>query len=123
MRVLKSKVIHLEAELVHAKQAWHNIAGELEHQKDITNRTIQSFTTQPPPGVSTGISSSTLTQISAKDYGVIVSEMARYRGDASRLEVELITSNQRCDLLEIRIRELSNEVPLVSRFPSIPAAG
>jgi hypothetical protein len=107
----------LEAELVHAKQAWHNIAGELEHQKELTNRTIQSFANPPPSqGPTTGgatSSATTLNQISAKDYGVIVSEMARYRGDASRLEVELITSNQRCDLLEIRIRELSNEVCLL----------
>jgi hypothetical protein len=114
---LKSKVIQLEAELVHAKQAWHNIAGELEHEKDLTQRTIQSFSL---PSASAAPSSSSqpqsLTQISAKDYGVIVSEMARYRGDASRLEVELITSNQRCDLLEIRIRELSNEVSLSLSF-------
>jgi hypothetical protein len=98
----------MEAELVHAKQAWHNISAELENQKDVTQRTITSFTTAP----NTAANSSAHNTISAKDYGVIVSEMARFRGDASRLEVELITSNQRCDLLEIRIRELSNEVSL-----------
>jgi hypothetical protein len=104
----------LEAELVHAKQAWHNLSAELENQKDVTQRTINSLTSSSHQATnattSAATSSAQMNSISAKDYGVIVSEMARFRGDASRLEVELITSNQRCDLLEIRIRELSNEV-------------
>ncbi len=97
-------MIHLEAELIHAKQAWHNIASELENQKDVTQRAIDSFTNNANG------SSVPTNHISSKDYGVIVSEMARFRGDASRLEVEVITSNQRCDLLEIRLRESCNEV-------------
>lgn len=92
-----------------AKQAWHNISAELENQKDVTQRALAALTA-PPAGAPVGAGSKGQSS-SSREVGVLVSEMAKYRGDASRLEVELVSANHRCDLLEARLREANAEVP------------
>jgi len=105
VRSLKEKVVNLEADLVMAKQGWHNAQAELENQKDVTQRAVSSCNSDGIANKSGPVQSS-----SNREIGALVSEMAKYRGDASRLEVELVSANHRCDLLEVRLRECNNEV-------------
>jgi hypothetical protein len=91
IRELQTSMLLLQADLTAAKTARDNLTVELEHQKQSTQRALSAI------GAGGAQSS--------KEFSSLVSEMARYRGDASRLEVELVASNHRSDLLEAQLRE------------------
>jgi hypothetical protein len=84
-----SKIInlHLQVELEKSRASMQSLRGELEHQKEATVRALQA--------------SKSSTEVSN-----IVSEMARFRGETSRLEVELLASNRKADLLASRMQEM-----------------
>lgn len=96
----------LESEIVHAKQGLHNCYAELENQKAATQRIIESQNA-PPVMDAKGLPSQAPIN---RELGALVTEMAKFRGDASRLEVELVAANHRCQLLEARLRESNYEV-------------
>jgi hypothetical protein len=100
----------LESEVVQAKQGLHNAYAELENQKAATQRIVDA---QNAPPVMDARGLPVQAPIN-KELGVLVSEMAKYRGDASRLEVELVAANHRCQLLESRLRESNSEVSVCS---------
>jgi chromosome segregation ATPase len=67
-----------------------SLEKELIHQKELTNRAL--------------VSANSTVEISN-----LVSEMARYRGEVSRLEVELLSSNQKLELLTTNINDCLGE--------------
>lgn len=108
---MKHKVLVLESEIAHAKQGLHNVHSELENQKDVTQRIMEA---QNAPPVMDARGLPVQAPIN-KELGVLVSEMAKYRGDASRLEVELVAANHRVQLLESRLGESNDEVDMAVR--------
>jgi hypothetical protein len=81
LRVLRLKVVHLEADLAGTKAALEAREGELAHQKDVTQKAL-------------------LAVKSPSELSSIISEMAKFRGEASRLEIENMASQRRFELLE-----------------------
>lgn len=47
---------------------------------------------------------------SPSDLTAIISEMARFRGEVSRIEVELLASNRRTEMLVERLQVVSSEL-------------
>ena len=91
IRAFRLKVVQLESDLHNAQSSVKSLEGEISHQKEITHRTLTSANT--PAEVSS-----------------IISEMARYRGESSRLEVEVLASKRRFDLLEEYSKTVEAEV-------------
>jgi hypothetical protein len=81
LRVLRLKIVHLEADLAGTKAALEAREGELAHQKDVTQKAL-------------------LAVQSPSELSSIISEMAKFRGEASRLEIENMASQRRFELLE-----------------------
>lgn len=96
IRKLKIDLISKDSELTEIKTSWHNITMEVEHQKQATQKALSSVTSIPAQ--------------TTKEFTSLVSEMARFRGDASRLEAELVASKYRCELLEVQLHEQSFEM-------------
>ena len=91
LRTLKLSVDEIKIELAEAKASSSNLALQLEHQKDTTQRALASNN-------------------ASSELSTIYSEMARFRGEMSRLELELIASNKRSELLQDRVVEVSTEI-------------
>ena len=91
IRAFRLKVVQVESDLHNAQSTVKSLEGEISHQKEITHRTLSSENTP--------------AEVSA-----IISEMARYRGESSRLEVEVIASKRRFDLLEEYSKTVETEV-------------
>ena len=60
------------------------------HQKEVTSKALAAAS-------------------SSAEVSQLVSELARFRGEASRLEVELMASNRRAELVGERVQEVSRE--------------
>lgn len=91
LRSTKVEVAHLLADLDGAKAGQKALAAELQHQKEATQKALAAVK-------------------SSAEVAQIVSEMARFRGEASRMEMELFASNRRAELLGERVEEVSGEL-------------
>lgn len=97
LSTIKLSMAMLDAELQGANASRQDLSAQLEHQKEATRRAIEA---------AAGPSTAT----SANELGLLVSEMARFRGEAGRLEVELVAANRRAELLREQLSESSNLV-------------
>ena len=79
LQVLRLNSIQLQAELSGAKKASKNLQLQLNQEKELTVRALAAAN-------------------SSAELSSIISEMASFRGEASRLEVELSASNRRYEL-------------------------
>lgn len=95
LRYTKLEMLHKDVQLDGNHSAIMHLESELIHQKEATERALKAVSGAPAAhkGAATG----------AEEMVGIISEMARFRGEASRLEVELLASNRRGELLMERI--------------------
>jgi hypothetical protein len=93
-RMLRLKVAHLEANITGNEVGITSLKNEIHHQKDITQRMLNS--------------------VQSTDLSSVVSEMARFRGEASRLEIEVIASNKRYELVEKHMKLVTLEAESLS---------
>lgn len=91
----KLKIAFLDAELKGANAGRRDLVAQLEHQKEATRRAIDGLSS--PSG-------------SANEMGLLVSEMAKFRGEASRLEVELVAANRRNELLRDQLGDANRTI-------------
>ena len=90
VKAIKLVVTHLKSEIEGSRGAVLSLQSELEHQKQATQKALKAVK-------------------SSAELSSIISEMAKYRGEASRLEVLMIESNKRSELLADRVKEISEE--------------
>ena len=90
VKAIKLVVTHLKSEIEGSRGAVLSLQSELEHQKQATQKALKAVK-------------------SSAELSSIISEMAKYRGEASRLEVLMIESNKRSELLADRVKEISLE--------------
>jgi len=88
LQVLRLNTIQLQAELSGAKKSVKNLQSQLNHEKELTTRALASAN-------------------SNAELSSIISEMAKFRGEASRLEVELSASNRR---YELSVQEMQRSI-------------
>lgn len=86
LSTIKLTLTMMDAELHGANASRRDLAAQLEHQKEATRRAVEA-------------AAGSSTAASANELGLLVSEMARFRGEAGRLEVELVAANRRAELL------------------------
>ena len=91
IRTLRVTILHNETDLHSAQITVDSLKNEIIHQKDVTLRALSAV--HSPTELST-----------------VISEMARFRGEASRLEVEVEAGKRRYDLLEMHLKSVSKEV-------------
>ena len=90
LRALHLSQVHLQADLHKANTSIHALNAEISHQKEVTRKAMSSVN-------------------SPSELASVISEMARYRGEASRLEVEVAASRRKYDLLEGHLRNVTRE--------------
>lgn len=93
LRSARIIIAHLQADLEGSRAGKVSCEAELVHQREVTSRAVAA------PGSSAEVSQ-------------LVSELARFRGEASRLEVELMASNRRAELIGERVQEVSRDAEL-----------
>lgn len=109
VRALKSEVLHLKEEVLKNQLAYESTHKELLHQNETTQRALALKTEQDSKNsggnghASRGRDRSMPSGTS--ELGAIVTEMATFRGEASRLQVELVSKEYKCEQLEIRLKE------------------
>ena len=79
----------IQAELQTSQATSVNLSAQLEHQKDTTNRAMQSKNN---------------TELSS-----IISDMATFRGEAGRLEVELASATRKAEALHGELKMVTGE--------------
>lgn len=92
LRILRATLAHLEADLTAARSSANNLAGQLEHQKEYTTRAL-----------------SAAGHKSSSELSSIISEMAKYRGETGRLEVELAAATRRAEAISEQMALVSKE--------------
>ena len=90
LRSARIIIAHLNADLQAASAGKTSVEEELQHQKEVTARALQ-------------------TSHSSVEVSQLVSELARFRGEASRLEVELMGANRRCELITQRVDDVTHQ--------------
>jgi centrosomal protein CEP290 len=91
----KLKITFLDAELTAANAGRRDLVAQLEHQKEATRKAINALSSSGG---------------SATEMGLLVSEMAKFRGEASRLEVELVAANRRNELLRDQLGDANRVI-------------
>ncbi|CAM9286438.1 unnamed protein product, partial [Ectocarpus fasciculatus] len=97
LSTIKLSMTMMDAELQGANASRRDLSAQLEHQKDATRRAVDA-------------AAGPSTAASANELGLLVSEMARFRGEAGRLEVELVAANRRAELLREQLSESANQI-------------
>jgi centrosomal protein CEP290 len=90
LRALRLKLAQVEGEVDIERCKSEKMVTEMEAQKQHTMRVLAAGDASP-------------------DMASLVSDMARYRGEASRLEVELQSANKRSGILDAQLRDVSKE--------------
>ena len=90
LRALHLSLVHLQADHHKANLSIHALNVEISHQKELTQKAISSVN-------------------SPSELASVISEMARYRGEASRLEVEVAASRRKYDLMEGHLKNVASE--------------
>ena len=90
LRSLRVSEISMQTELQAAKSTISSLIAQLEKEKELTKKAATTDTSK------------------------IVSEMAKYRGEASRLEVELESSQKKCENYSYEIKRLNLEIDELS---------
>lgn len=91
LRALKVSVSHMQGEVAGTRAQIQALHMELEHEKETTRRVAAAAT-------------------SSVELSTVVSEMAKFRGESSRLEVELAVSNRKTELLVEQVQGLLRDV-------------
>lgn len=92
LRALRVNMAHMDASLSAARSSAFNLSGQLEHQKEYTSRALAAA-----------------GQKSSSELSSIISEMAKYRGETGRLEVELAAATRRAEALTEQMTLVSDE--------------
>jgi DNA repair exonuclease SbcCD ATPase subunit len=96
LRAFKLSVQHLKADLHESQSISSNLALQLAHQQEVTAKAL-------------AVNNST------SELSSIVSEMARFRGEASRLEVEVIAANRRRELVNEQLIEVTKDLEVANK--------
>lgn len=112
VRQLKQELGSLQADLKESNEMCHALQNELENQKDVTQRALRAL----PSGTEGGDANKSPRQSqshrrnaggsSSHEMGALVSEMAKYRGDASRLQAELVSKDYRLEQTEAQLNDV-----------------
>jgi hypothetical protein len=97
---LKLRLADLEAALVQAKEHRIKLVAELKHQTETASSAIQA-------------AASGGNADSAKEMGKLITEMANFRGEAARLEVELAAAVQVSKLLREQLLDANQQIAAV----------
>ena len=97
LRQAKNEMMTLQLDLYKYEKSVEQLSIQLEHEKTLCQRIIAIN--------QSASSSSNLNQ----DLSTIVSEMATYRGESSRLEVELLSNKKKLMLLQQQLELTTNE--------------
>jgi hypothetical protein len=92
-RIINSR---LQSDLDASQASIRSRDSELLHQKELTARALNAAK-------------------SSQEVSQLVSELARFRGEASRLEVELMASNRRAELLGEKLQDILREAETSER--------
>jgi hypothetical protein len=90
LRYLRLRVIDMETKLAQSNDSMTKLSQQLDYQKDLTNRALHKVK-------------------ASADLSEMVSEMASYRGEASKMEVELNACRKRNELLLSQLESSANE--------------
>lgn len=103
LQVLRLNSIQLQAELTSAKKASKTSQLQLNQEKELTTRALAAAN-------------------SSAELSSIISEMASFRGEASRLEVELSASNRRYELSAQEMqRAIAEKVEMLKKLQEMEA--
>jgi len=92
LRTLRVNQAHMEADLAAARASALNLSSQLEHQKEYTTRALAAA-----------------GQKSSSELSSIISEMAKYRGETGRLEVELAAATRRAEAVSEQVHLATKE--------------
>jgi hypothetical protein len=95
LRSIRLVLAHQQEDLEKARNMTLNLEAELIHQKEVTGKALAAVQ-------------------SSAEVSKIITELAKYRGEASRLEVELLGSNRRAELATENMNEVTREVEQLS---------
>ena len=90
LHALHLTLVNQQADLHAAQTSVHALNVEIAHQKGVTQKVLSSGN-------------------SPSELASVISEMARYRGEASRLEVEVAASKRKHELLEVLVKNITRE--------------
>lgn len=96
VRGMKVAKAHLQADLTAARATVANLSTQIEHEKTLTTRAL-------------------LASESSVAQADLVSEMAAFRGDSGRMEVELKASRKHCALLQEQLENALTEADFLTR--------
>ena len=109
IRLLKKQIGNLQAELKESREMQESARLELENQKDVTQRALRTINSGGGKDYRRGGSNE------HHDVGALVTELAKFRGDASRLHVELDSREYRLDQTEGRLKEAIQDLEQVEK--------
>lgn len=94
---LEEKIFEVEVALKKAEEVSRTATAEVEHQKRLTAMAMQDVANVVDPS-------------SGDAPAVLVSEVAKFRGEATRIEVELGAAKKRVSLLSSKLKESQAKV-------------
>jgi chromosome segregation ATPase len=92
LRMIKLHNVQLQTNLLQVEEMGREAMAELEHQKMLTEKAIANNF----------------------EYTSTISEMAKFRGEASRMKVELSASQKRCELLLAQVQSMSQDAEVMN---------
>lgn len=92
VKQMEERVMELEVALKKAEEVGRTSAAEVEHQKRLTAMAMEDVANVVDPS-------------SGDAPAVLVSEVAKFRGEAARIEVELGAAKKRVSMLSAKLKE------------------